>query len=232
MKFLLSARLHPRLAEDQISEDDVRVQYQPKRRDNGEEQEEHVTPTGKISRSAIWKHMTMVEGSDNQIICNLCPTERLPNGKPKNVFAYHGTTTTHITHLRRQHGNVIDVRDFPPESSGSSPSVHDYMVEGRFGKKIMPCPSERAKAITAALAGVIYLDLRPASFVEGRGIRWLLHVLEPRYIVPDRTTLMRTHLVDHYHNVKKVVIDKLEDPIHLSLGSDMWTDDHRRLGYL
>jgi hypothetical protein len=106
------------------------------------------------------------------------------------------------------------------------------MVEGRFGKKIMPCPSERVKAITAALAGVIYLDLRPASFVEGRGIRWLLHVLEPRYIVPDRTTLMRTHLVDHYHNVKKVVIDKLEDSIHLSLGSDMWTDDHRRLGYL
>ncbi|KZS21827.1 Uncharacterized protein APZ42_011157 [Daphnia magna] len=184
----------------------------PERRDNGDEQEEDqarrsVTPFGKISRSAITKNMTMVEGHDNQILCNLCPTERLPNGRPQNVFAYHGTTTTHITHLRRQHGNIIDVRDFSPESSVSNSSIRDYIAEGRFGKKMMPCPIERVKANTAALVEVIYLGLRAAAFVEGCAIRWLLHVLEPHYIIPDRTTLIRTHL--EYRHTGKNIADAI-----------------------
>ena len=93
-------------------------------------------------------------------------------------------------------------------------------------------PLQRKKAITDALAGLLYLDLRPAAVVEGRGLQWLIKVLEPRYEIPHRTTLMRTHLVDAYHNVKEMVRENLKKASHFSLGSDGWTDNYRRLSYI
>ena len=55
--------------------------------------------------------MSIVKDRPDRLICKHCPKELNPNGRRQNEYAYNGTTTTHATHLRRAHGNVVDVRE-------------------------------------------------------------------------------------------------------------------------
>lgn len=49
------------------------------------------TPTGRESKSTIWKYMTLLPSG--RIECNIC----------KKAFNYNNSTTSHMTHLKRKH---------------------------------------------------------------------------------------------------------------------------------
>lgn len=47
--------------------------------------------------------------------------------------------------------------------------------------------SERAKKITMATSYFNANDMRPDSMVENQGFRYIVHSMEPRYVIPSRS---------------------------------------------
>lgn len=105
-----------------------------------------------------------------KIRCIHCPDDKT------GTFAYNQSTSTHISHLRRCHGNLVDVRrDFPSEQQED---MEQYVEKGNK-KRVIPVSRERAERITRAVAALVYLDIRPVNIVEGRAFNWLVRELEP-----------------------------------------------------
>ncbi|EFX78790.1 hypothetical protein DAPPUDRAFT_320025 [Daphnia pulex] len=76
------------------------------------------TPTGRESKSTIWKYMTLLPSG--RIECNIC----------KKAFKYNNSTTSHMTHLKRKHPTMVDFSDSSQSvgvlglgNSDSQPSV-------------------------------------------------------------------------------------------------------------
>lgn len=159
--------------------------------------------------SLMWDHFTLLT-CKKKVQCNLC----------KRIYPWHKSTTAHTAHLRKKHGNVVNV--------GPAPIKRFVVVQ----KKVKPVSKERQRQITDAIMKLMTLDLRPFSVVAGRGFIHLLHVLEPGYKIPHRTTFSRFYLPDHYHVVKAIVASELKSALHLSIGFDLWTDNFKRLNYI
>ncbi|CAK6983228.1 zinc finger BED domain-containing protein 1-like, partial [Scomber scombrus] len=50
--------------------------------------------------------------------------------------------------------------------------------------------SQRAREITRSLAQMIVKDLQPISMVEDQGFRHFMKVVDPRYQIPSRKSMM------------------------------------------
>lgn len=67
------------------------------------------------------------------------------------------------------------------------------MIKVAFAKQnALPPDSIRSKNITNAIALMLAANLQPYSVVEDTGFTNLIKVLEPRYLMPSRTTFSRT----------------------------------------
>lgn len=172
---------------------------QPKPRD---ESNKEVSEKSKTSKSIMWKHFSPVKGHPNKVRCHYCL-------KGKDIFSYNNTTSTHVTHLRRRHGNIVDVRKDVGEDKPAKDSIKNHLDKAD-PKRLPPLSQQRKKEIDAACAGLCYLDLRPTNITKGRGFKWFVRALNPQYKAPDPTSLTRTHIPDAYHDVKKLVIADVE----------------------
>lgn len=79
---------------------------------------------------------------------------------------------------------------------------------------------------------MIALDFQPYSVVENRGFKELLHVLEPKYQIPSRTTFSRKILPDMYNKLVRSVKGTMETDLlsgsrcpapAFTFTTDMWT---------
>jgi hypothetical protein len=103
------------------------------------------------------------------------------------------------------------------ERSASKQRKLDVMFESTTP---LPSDNPRAVQITSAITKMMALDFQPYSLVENRGFRELLHLLEPRYQIPSRTTFSRKHVPDLYKKVEKTVKGTLtSDLVQESSGS-------------
>ena len=66
-------------------------------------------------------------------------------------------------------------------------------------------------------------DLQPASIVEDKGFLDLLKVLDPKYTVPSRRTIMRDRLPIMYESKKQELYHKLQEVEFCCLTTDLWT---------
>lgn len=70
---------------------------------------------------------------------------------------------------------------------------------------------------------MIVTDLQPVSMVEDAGFRHFMKVVEPRYKIPGRKSLMSTEIPKLYEQAKTTLKDSLESANSVVLTSDMWT---------
>ena len=168
------------------------------------------TPTGRQSKSRIWKYMSLID--IRRLKCNICDKS----------FKFNNSTTSHMTHLLRKHPTVVDFSS--PEQSEKSAGSSEAQ-NNSISKK-------RKKDITRALTKIITVDMRPPHMMKGTGFRSAMKVIEPNYVVPHPTTFTRTYVPEAYQELKKIVLEKLKDAIHLNLSTDLWTDNFRKIAYI
>ncbi|XP_049425257.1 E3 SUMO-protein ligase ZBED1-like [Epinephelus fuscoguttatus] len=70
---------------------------------------------------------------------------------------------------------------------------------------------------------MIVKDLQPVSMVEDQGFRHFMKVVDPRYQIPSRKSLMTGEIPKLYEQVKKTLKDSIQSAGSLVLTSDMWT---------
>ena len=127
-----------------------------------------------------------------------------------------------MTHLLRKHPTVVDFSspEQSEKSAGSSESQNNSISK------------KRKKDITRALTKIITVDMRPPHMMKGTGFRSAMKVIEPNYVVPHPTSFTRTYVPEAYQELKKIVLEKLKDAIHLNLSTDLWTDNFRKIAYI
>lgn len=64
--------------------------------------------------------------------------------------------------------------------------------------------------------------MQPASIVEDLGFRRFVSMLDPRYDIPSRRTLMR-RLPTKYQEIKLHILKVLPQVKYVSLTTDIWT---------
>ena len=82
--------------------------------------------------------------------------------------------------------------------------------------------SSKQKTIDEAVLKMIVKDMQPISVVEDEGFQSLLHVLDPRYELPSRKSIMRM-LPNAYDKKVEEIKKEISQVSHVALTSDLWT---------
>lgn len=168
-----------------------------------------------------------------------------PSGLKASVwihFGFHGRSSKHVdrTHAVCRHchaklkycGNTSNMRAhlsrFHPEAAG-------WVKDDRLKPVIPPnqrtlpdmtrlAPgSERAKKITTSISYFIAEDIRPYSVVENQGFRYMVHNLEPRYVIPSRSFFTQKSIPSLYKETKILVQMSLKFAVRVAITCDAWT---------
>ncbi|KAI4793021.1 hypothetical protein KUCAC02_032978 [Chaenocephalus aceratus] len=83
--------------------------------------------------------------------------------------------------------------------------------------------STRSKAITDAIAFLICTDIQTYSVTENEGFQHLLHILEPRYLVPNRRFFAEKQIPALYDKVRRELVDSLSNAHRVAITVDGWT---------
>ncbi|ROK35859.1 Zinc finger BED domain-containing protein 1 [Anabarilius grahami] len=135
----------------------------------------HPAPSG--LKASVWIHFGFHGRSSKHVdkthaVCRRCHTK----------LKYCGNTSNLRAHISRFHpeeaGWVKDDR-LKPVIPPNQRTLHDMT-------KLAP-GSERAKKITTSISYFIAKDMRPYSVVENQGFRYMVHSMEPRYVIPSRS---------------------------------------------
>ncbi len=121
---------------------------------------------------------------NGRVKCNIC----------EKSYKFNNSTTSHMTHLLRQHPTVVD---FSSSQSEKSVGSSEDQKSSSISKK-------RKKDIARALTKIITVDMRPPHMMKGTGFRSAMKVIEPNYVVPHPTTFTRTYVPEAYQEVKKM----------------------------
>ena len=121
-----------------------------------------------------------------------------------------------MTHLKRKHPTTVNFSD-------SSQSVASLGLGNSDRQPSIVISKRRQKNITRALTRIITFDMRPPHMMKGLGFLSAMKEIEPSYVVPHPTTFTRTYIPEAYQEMKSLVIKKLEDSIHLTMSTDLWT---------
>ena len=83
--------------------------------------------------------------------------------------------------------------------------------------------STPSKAITNVIAFFICKDIQPYSVTENEGFQHLLHILEPRYHVPNRRFFTEKQIPALYDKVRRELVDSLSNAQTVAITVDGWT---------
>ena len=172
--------------------------------------DELITPKNETSK--VWEHFEFPKGKaeGKKAFCKIC----------KAAVVHMGGTTTLNSHLYTWHRLIHDelYKDSSKESSSSSPSTMDNFVS----KHVSPLPPslDKAKRLTRIVCEMITRDIWPVNIVNNIGFLNLLKKVEPRYVVPCRTTVTRSDL---YMSEKWCIRGIVVSAEFLSCTTDMWS---------
>ncbi|XP_065652881.1 zinc finger BED domain-containing protein 4-like [Hydra vulgaris] len=183
-------------------------------------------------RSIVWEYFSRqkTNGNRNIGICKI-GTCKLPVQCPT------GATTGLYAHLRAAHPkahkkcvarNEENCKRKLAEQELKNKNKKQSKVDDLFNKKVHWSSSHpNAIAITNSVGHMLALDMLPYDFVEGRGFKELMKLMEPQYLVPSRTTFSRSVVPELYCSVKQKTANEIyrdfEDILSYSFTTDLWT---------
>ena len=100
-----------------------------------------------------------------------------------------------------------------PQASGSTQTQLEL---------VHPLSAKTKEDITKGIVHYIAQDMRPVNTVEGEGIKNMFKIVEPRYTVPARDTVMRA-LRSRFDGLKVNVNQLLQSSEAVSLTTDLWS---------
>lgn len=91
------------------------------------------------------------------------------------------------------------------------------------GVQKYPTDSTRRKNIDRAVVRMITVDMHPPSIVEDPGFQSLVHLLDPRYLLPSKKHIMKTLLPSVYSQRMEEVRQELAQVSYVAFSSELWT---------
>ncbi len=187
-----------------------------------EEHEETWRPTQRLRtlpphliKSAVWQHFGYpVEIKDGNRVVD--KTHTICRKCFKKLPQVTGNTTNMQMHILRHHPeiNLAAAQKTTQQQQPTLPSL----FQAKF-----PANSDRAQKITNAIAIFMALDMRPFSVVENEGFKYLLSVLEPRYLLPSRAHFSQNVLPKLQEKKKAKVEERLSTAESIAITTDGWT---------
>ena len=173
--------------------------------------EEIVNKSGKVS-SPVWEFFGYYKSDRSQtnVVCKLCKTV---------VPTKTGNTTNLFYHLSRAHP-LEHSRIKQPQSTKQKQqtTMERYSTSVPYDKS-----SKRYKDISQAVTYHIAKDMLPLSTVERPGFKNLLHVLDPRYVLPGRKYFSKTAIPQMYLLCKDSVQKEILEAKYFATTSDLWS---------
>lgn len=183
-----------------------------------EEKEIHSAPKSTY-KSNVWQYFGFFKKDGqldkSQAICKRC---RAP-------IKYTSSTTNLATHIKRRHGvdTMFAAASDSAEANPASGSKTGEQHIAAFFHAPLANESTRSKAITNAIAFFICKDIQPYSVTENEGFQHLLHILEPRYHIPNRRFFTEKQIPALYEKVRREIVDSLSNAQRVAITVDGWT---------
>ncbi|KAE8740381.1 hypothetical protein FOCC_FOCC014119 [Frankliniella occidentalis] len=176
-----------------------------------------------VPHALIWHYFIKIDKNHGK--CKFC--EKILNTPT-------GATTLLIRHLLlhpSSNGEYIKLQKYKvaqkkisaskkSDKSNNAPSVKSCLFP-------LDPRGQKSQNITNAIGLFICKSLQPYSVVEEEGFTNLMHLLEPRYLVPSRFAFSRTVIPSIYNDLKKRLQEKLDavrdDLESVCFTTDVWT---------
>lgn len=173
-------------------------------------------------KSKVWQYYGFYKEKGELVksdaICKMC----------RAAVRYTGSTTNLISHLKRRHGVTVEASASNPASPAVESDVattsksSERRIENFFHAPLANS-SARAKTINGAIAFFICKDIQPYSVTENEGFKHLLHVLDPRYQIPNRKLFSKKQIPALYEKVRREIAESLSKAERVALTMDGWT---------
>lgn len=172
--------------------------------------------------SSVWLFFGFKASDAEQktVICKLCKkTVPSPDANTSNLFYHlqknHEKEYTEAQKARiSKPGNVSRATAKP-----SQPKILESLARSTPYEKT----SRRYRQITDAIARLIAKGMVPVYLVEKEVFRYLIHTLDPRYVVPSRKYFTRVELPRLYAETRAKVEKEIRDVCFYALTTDLWT---------
>uniref|UniRef100_A0A674MCS2 BED-type domain-containing protein n=1 Tax=Takifugu rubripes TaxID=31033 RepID=A0A674MCS2_TAKRU len=163
------------------------------------------------TKNEAWCYYSPID--KNTARCQVCD---------KNVL--HSSTTSNLfKHLKTKHPeshSELEKRQAAAKAQSPAPPT---VRQKTLHESLQKSQSQRAREITLSLAKMIVKDLQPISMVEDLGFRHFMKVVDPRYQIPSRKSMMAGEIPKLYEQTQKTVKDSIQSASSLVLTTDMWT---------
>ena len=164
-------------------------------------------------KSPVWLYFKKIEDSKTKKFETRCTIDKCTDS-----YAYNGSTTSMLRHLKAEHKKAYDhcisFSEKPSIAKQSKLTSSDY--------KIQTLTKERTNTITRAIGKFLAFDMKAINTIEGSGFQGLLEVLEPRYVIPCRKTFTESVIQGLYESMKKDLLSELKQPNFYGLTFDYW----------
>ena len=132
-----------------------------------------------------------------------------------------------ILQKRKEHSSMRSVQnEVSSTTTNETPrmSPQPSIVEALERQSPIQSSSRRANDITDAIAYFLAKDSVPFNAVERPGFKRLLHVLEPRYHVPSKSTFSRDRMTKLYDATRGNVMVEIKNNVNFyAATTDMWS---------
>ncbi|XP_039949753.1 zinc finger BED domain-containing protein 4-like [Bactrocera tryoni] len=119
-----------------------------------------------------------------------------------------------------------------PENKTVGPPKRQKTIQASFeGIYAFSANGDKTIKINNALVYMVCKDNQPFTIVENEGFRNFLKVIEPRYKLPNKTTLTRW-VDDKYAALSGIIREKLSGIENLTLTTDMWSESMSMRSFL
>ena len=136
----------------------------------------------KGKRSRVYQFYTnmTVHDSKQEAQCTFCK---------KKIKGKAGISSNFIVHLKRAHKKEYEVSFEHPTTEKQLTIDQPFTGFSKSTKTKYGMNHPMQKKITDSVAGMVFCDLQPASIVEKKGFRHLMHVMDPSYTMVSRQAL-------------------------------------------
>lgn len=176
-------------------------------------------------KAPVWNFMEVT--TPNTVTCLIC----------KDSFKFSGGSTSNLNkHLRGRHpleyGELKEETANEMVAKASKPSTSQpTLIETVTRTQPYKKDSKAKKEVDELIMEWIVKDLMPLSAVESKAFRKLIKRLDPKYELPSRREVGRTHLPALYNQEVKRVRKELEEATDVALTTDLWTSRQTK-GYI
>ena len=175
--------------------------------------------TRKRGRSDVWQHFTRIENVEDpnepKATCDYCGKVLLCHPKKQ------GTSSLKYHHQTCKVFNASGVGRDNPQSKMTG--TRKTGVDGTTSSPSVGLAKYNEQKIRSAVAKMIIMDELPFRFVEKQGFKDFMAVVEPRFPIPSRITIMRDCMKIYMLEKEKLKNMFMASDSKICINTDIWT---------